>query len=479
MDIRRILRIVRERSGLFLAIVVSTLLIVVVLPQASVVPIYRSTARILLTPPSESGSGYSGGSRSWYTDRATLQELVTSERLLTRVVQSSKVRRDWVELKEKVHLDPLSADYQVTLFSLGVDDASPEEAKQLTDALVKEFVSYVEELSAREFANTRRFLEELVAEAREKVDVTEDKLLKLTTSHASADQSESLASDQNELELERRKLKEEAISAETEVNSLGAFLSGQSDVPPWAIIEQGDNSLKQLETAASDAKLKLMELEELYTDKNIQVVAQREKVRKVQSEYKDRLVKYVQSLRTEKAQMLADRRSQLKSLEARLADLRSKQLSSSEKREVAKLQRQLTMWEDNYLQLVKQLYQARVGEQSSKRQGAITVLQAPMLGMPVQAEKRQGFLRALAFGLPFSIAVGLCVLVGLDYLRSSMRILPQIESRLDLPVLTVIPQVPISIAELWEGCKRDIVSAPRFTERSSGDEGGAASGVAV
>jgi capsular polysaccharide biosynthesis protein len=461
MDLRRLFRIIRERQLLFLCVFVATLFTVVVLPQASVKPLYRSSARILLTPPAVTGTNQYAASKTWYTDKATLDEVVSSERLLSRVLQTAKSNRSWLELKEFVKLEPISADYQVTLFALMVDDHSPDQAKLLTEALVKEFVNYVEELSAKEFANTRRFLEELVAEAKEKVDTTEEKLLKITTSRADEEQNSRIAETQNELEMERRKAKDEALTLEIELKTLNGFLSSSGmAAPPWAIIEQGDTSIKQLENAVGEAKIKLLELEQLYTDKNAQVQAQREKLRKVESVYNERLSSYVEALRSEKSQALGDRRNRIQSIENRLKDVRSQMLTSEERRDVAKLQRQLGMWEENYLNLVKQLYQARVSEQGSKRQGAITVLQAPSPPVPVQSEKRRGLIQALAFGLPFSLALSVSAVVALDYLRSSLRILPQIESKLDLPVLTVIPKVPEEIAALWESYKQDVIHSP-------------------
>ena len=62
-------------------------------------------------------------------------------------------------LRERVELRPVSQNQgQVTLLSISVTASTGTESKKCTQALVEEFISYVEELSAREFASTRQFL---------------------------------------------------------------------------------------------------------------------------------------------------------------------------------------------------------------------------------------------------------------------------------------------------------------------------------
>lgn len=474
MDFRRLLQAIQFRKGLFVSVFFAALAIVVVIPQASNRQMYLSTARILLTPPSQAAENYGvaegrNQSDQWLSSEATLHELVTSERLLSRVLQVANRNESWLDIQEHVVLEPLSSGKNdaVNLFSLGIEDTDPESTRKLSEILAKEFVSYVEELSAREFANTRRFLEELVAEAREKVDSTEEQLLKLTTSHASEAETEKIGESQDDLESERQKVKQDLSQAESELAAIESFLSGRVDTPPWLVM-QGDTSLKQLEQAVAADKLKLLELQQLYTDENDLVKLQKAKLAKVDSVYNARLHDYVRALRNEKAQLVADGRSRLASINERLTELQNRQLTTSEKRQVAKLQRQLTMWEENHLNLVKQLYQARILEQSSRRQGAITILQAPVAGLPVKGNHTRNLIQALVFGLPFSFVLALGAVMAADYFQASLRILPKIESRLQLPVLAVIPSIPDEMAENWESYKRLETMpkrAPRLEER--------------
>jgi capsular polysaccharide biosynthesis protein len=461
MDIRRLIQAVQAKKWLFLAVFAVALGLLVILPQATTQQYYLSTARILVTPANQANGTAAqegaSGSTKWLTNEATLRELVTSERLVGRVLQLAKRTEKWTDIKEHVVLEPLTQGFSqdVTLFSLGLEDTDPQKSKMMSELLAKEFVSYVEELSAREFANTRRFLEELVAESKERVEATEDKLLNITAAKVSSSDENKLVDSQDELETERRTIKTELLTQESELQAVSAFLNGSVDTPPWAVIQQGDSSLKSLETAASEAKLKLLELEQLYRDDNQLVQAQRAKLAKIQGVYDTRLNSYVRALRNEKAQVVADRRTRLASLDNRIRELRNRQLSIEEKREASKLERQLEMWEENYLGLVKQLYQARILEQASRRQGAITIIQPPYEGLPVKGKARRNLAQALAFGLPFSVALAVGAVLAADYFHSSLRVLPKIEARLGLQVLAVVPTVPAEVAEVWESYKRE------------------------
>lgn len=460
MDLRRFLLIVRQHVWLLVALTVASLAAFLLLPQLGARTVYVSTAKVLLTPSktsigSESYRGYEQG--NWLSEESTLKELVTSERLLSRVCQVCSVRGSWQELRDRVTLEPLSTDYarRVNLFAISVQDESAKQAQKLTEAAVSEFTNYVEELSAREFANTRRFLEELVAEAKERVDDTEEKLLQITTAHADAKQSETMAESLVALDADKRKVREEIAVLEAEVGSVQSFLSRDSAVLPPSLLQTPDPTVTQLETAAAEARLKLLELEQLYNDDNPRVREQRAKYEKMRDMYQSRMSEFANSAIQEKSQLLAQKRKQLQAIEDRIQEVRNQQLSPAEKRQVAKLERQLSMWEDNHLNLVKQLYQARVVEQSSRRQGAISVLESPGLGALAKAKKSRSLTSRLAIGLPFCLSFSLACILSLELLGASLRLLPKIERALGVPVLSVIPPLGEDMAEVWECYKRE------------------------
>ena len=456
MDVRRIILAITHRKGLFAAFFLLSVCIFVLIPQASTM--YESCAKVLLTPSNApvafGDQGRSFGDPNWLSDEATLRELVSSERVMKRVIQAAGLKMEWLDLRERVILEPLSGglNNRVTLFALGCEDEDPKNAQKIAQALADEFVKSVEELSAREFSSTRRFLEELVAEAQEKVDVTSDKLLGITTSHADKAEGTVLAESQNDLETERRKMRDESAMLEAEVGAMQRFLAGQLDTPPWSVLGQ-DTGLRQMEGAVGEARLKLVELQQRYTDDNQQVIEQKAKLAKVQQLYQGRLTAYVQSLHAEKSRSLAEKRSRLSSVQARLSELRNRQLTPQQKRDVAKLERQLQTWEENHLTLVKQLYQARVVEQSSRRQGSIDVLENPYPGQISKKKKRHGLAMIYGLGIPFSLIAATLMVMGIEYFFANLRLVPRIESTLGIPMLAIIPPVSNALAKNWEDYK--------------------------
>lgn len=460
MDLRRIILILRQRLWLLVALSLGLLALFLLIPKLGEKVVYVSAAKILLTPSQRAYFGPEGQrgmeSGQWLAEEQTLRELLTSERLLSRVAQLCGVRSPWQELRDQVTVEPLSYDYgrRVNLFALSIQDASPKQAQKLTQAAVNEFTTYVEELSAREFANTRRFLEELVSEAKERVDDAEEKLLEITTAHADAKQAEAIGNNLMTLDTDKRKLQQEIAELDAEVSSVQNFVTGASSLLPSALAQRS-GSLQQMEGALATARLRLVELEQLYTDENVQVVEQRAKLAKLERLYQSKVGEFAASVSQEKSQSLAQKRKQLQSIEARIQEVRNQQLSPSEKRQVAKLERQLNMWEENHLSLVKQLYQARVVEQSSRRQGAISVLESPGLGVLARRKKTRTLGAQIALGLPFCLSFAIVTVIALDLVGSSLRLLPRVESALGVPVMAVIPPVDDELRATWEAYKRE------------------------
>ncbi|MBS2034815.1 hypothetical protein JST97_07500 [bacterium] len=476
MDARRILQVLRFRWWLFALVFGLSFLLVVIIPRATESPMFLSRAKILLTPSASAGQAVATDRNassldplSWASDESTLRELVTSERLLRRVLGEQADPEAWVEFQKQVVLVPLttgdSYSRKITLFALGVEDTSPEESKRLADLLVREFVSYIEELSAKEFANTRKFLEELVAEARERVEETEEKLLRITATRADGERSKVLAENQTQLEGEKRKVREEMALVQTELAAVEGFLTGAVQTPPWSIIQQTDPGLQQLENAVSENRIKLAQLEGRYNAASEKVVEQKEQLDRVQQLYQSRLSSNVESLAQEKRRSLEEKKSRMKIIQAQLNQLQNQQLTPQQKREAAKLERQLSMWEENHLSLVKQLYQARVVEQSMRRQGAISILEAPRRGVPSEVQKRRSLGMVLAIGTPVSLCAALLVVFAVDYLTASLRIVPRVETMLGTSVLAVIPEVDTDLAATWEACKRGNLTSSGFLKR--------------
>ncbi len=479
MDLWKAFRIARHRKWEFLAATLVALVLLGVTAKGSVAPtVYVSQAKVLLTPPSfvaEKDTTQGATLKVWFADQNLLKELILSEELMGRVASRLGLADGGRALRERVELRPVSQSQgQVTLLAIAVSADSGSESKKYTQALVEEFISYVEELSAREFASTRQFLEDLVAEARTNLDNTETSILKWQAEHQAVTVEEALAAladREGSLEAEKSRLQQEVAGLGSELEALRAFVAGRSSTPPWAVLGQERAGLTALQGDVASQRLKLAELRQVFTDESQQIREQAQRLQTVEGIYAKELDSTVRSYVEEKQASLGKATAALQTVNSGLADVRKRRDVGDQRLKLARLQRQLGMYEENYNTLMTQLYRARVAEQGSRRSGAISMLEAPSTGQPTVVVERPNSLKRIALGFPFCLIFGFTVVLLLDYLATSMRIRPRIEETLNLPVLGTIPRLPDELAEEWEALKstaiRELVAvgSPAGVER--------------
>jgi capsular polysaccharide biosynthesis protein len=446
---------IRRHKFLFGIAFVLALLASIAIPRNGAKPVYTSVAKVLLTPPNSSQGGGFDSSRWWFADEATLRELITSENLLDRVIKQAQLKTDWTELRTRVTLAPVMGTGgfrggALSLFQVSVQADTPAGSKAIEDVLIDEFVRYIQELSAQEFANTRRFLEELVAEAHQKVDEAQSKMLAITSRKEIAADDKDAGEAQRELETEKYKLREELASVQADLATASEFVHGHTGLPPWSLLQQNSTMLHNLESAVSENRLKLLDLQGVYSKTNRLVLDQTEKLAEVQRLYDNNMSATAGALIKEKSIREKELKEQLEQTNKRLSELRQLRLTPEEKREVAKLERQLQVWDDNQLTLVRQLYQARVVEQSSRRQGAISILEKPALGILPRDKELPSLMKILPIGIPFSLFFAAALVMLVDYMSSSLQLAPRIESSLGMAVIAVIPKMPLELSREWE-----------------------------
>ena len=167
----------------------------------------------------------------------------------------------------------------------------------------------------------------------------------------------------------------------------------------------------------------------------------------------------MESLYTDKSTRLQQAITNSQSLSAQLNDLLRYRMSDDDRRELAKLERQRDLWDENHLSLLQQLYQARVVEQSSRRQGAVTVLEPPRLGDPISIgnlSAAHSKSTTLAMAIPFALILGVGAAFLRDFMTTSMRLRPKVEEALEIPVIAVIPSTPSELTVDWERFKRPL-----------------------
>ncbi|GMU52083.1 MAG: hypothetical protein AMXMBFR33_12290 [Candidatus Xenobia bacterium] len=463
MDLWSIQAAIKRRKWFFLMTFCAALLVAVLVPRGSTETVYVSMAKVLLTPPS--GATYEGDGRGttrwWFTDEATLNELVTSEELLRRVIAKLKLKTEWTELKEHITLSPVVAESGVgmyrygqssSLFQITVSASEPQLSREIATVVVEEFMTSIQDLSAREFANTRRFLEDLVREANQNAEKAGSKLAAITSKRNTTSDERDVMSTLNELEAQRLSTREQLTKLEAEQDSVNSFLGDPAGTPPWSLLrEQG--AIQNLEQTVAENRVKLAEAQQYYTPDSPEVREQTTRLEKIQQLYTAQVVKAAQSVVSEKSTQSGALQSQLAQIEEQIDNLRATQLTPEERRDVAQLERELAVWEENRLALIKQLYQARVVEQSSRRQGAISILLRPTDGVLPRDKRLPSLLRSLAVGIPFALVVSLGLLILADFMSRSLQLLPRVEEALEAPILVVVPRFPKGFSEEWDMVK--------------------------
>ncbi len=488
MDLWKAFRIARYRKWEFLAATLVALVLLGLTADRGLAPtVYVSRAKVLLTPPSfvsEKDPTQGATLKVWFADQNLLKELILSQELMGRVSSRLGLADGGASLRERVELRPVSQNQgQVTLLSISVSASTGTESKKCTQALVEEFISYVEELSAREFASTRQFLEDLVAEARTNLDKTETAILKWQEEHEAVSVEEALAAladREGQLESEKTRLQQEVAGLGSELGQLQGFVAGRSATPPWAVLGEERAGLTSLQSDVSKQRLKLAELRQVFTEESQQIREQSQRLRTVEGVYATELDATVRSYVEEKQAALGKASAALKTVDSGLAEVRKRRDVGDQRLKLARLQRQLGMYEENYNALMTQLYRARVAEQGSRRSGAISMLEAPTQGQPTVVVERPSNVKRLLVGFPFCLIFGFTVALLLDYLASSMRIRPRIEETLNLPVLGSIPRLPDQLAEEWEALKstavRELVAVGSASGNGHGNGNGNGSG---
>ena len=469
MDMLKMWKALKRWKWTFAGVTFVALALIALAPETAadaVVTQYQSQAKILLTPPSGRVSGGSAGldvdmSQSWFADPTILTELLKSEELLTRVQQDSGSTANWSELRGMIAVEPLSqSGYGVKLFQIGVTASDPKESQKITRLLTEEFSTYVQELSAKEFASTRKFIEELVVEAEQRRLQSEESLMAVREKYLGLPSDTEVATKQSSIETQRLEVSQQVPALQAEVTSLKSYLDGQTNSPPWAVLEKTDGSLSSLESAIAENRIKLSQAQEVYTDENEHVLTAKSRLAKSLELYDEGLRNYVSSLYGSKAQELQQLSAREGALGAQLNSLLASQMSPEDRRVVKKLESELAQWEGNHLSLLQQLYQARVVEQGSRRQGSVNVLEKPLPGAPLTVDSPVVTSRSkkLATAIPFCLLLGAGAALLREYLSTSMKLRPRIEEALEIPIIAVIPSVASELTLEWERFKRPLDS---------------------
>lgn len=472
MDFVKAMKVIKARKVTVISVAVLAFCLVAAAPKPKppkIEPVYTSTAKLLMTPPSSNVRAFGGQSApvdfSWFADPELLTELLRSEELLERISKAANSSVSQQELAYAIQVQPINQNSRnARLFKLSVSSKDPLEAQKLTRLVSDEFVRYVEDLSAKEFSSTRKFIEELVIEAEGRRDEAETALLTVREKYLSAPSDENVMMQARSIESRLNEVVRNETSAQAQVNALGSYLDGTVTSPPWEVISASSGSLGTLEANVADKKLELAKLRDIYTENNEKVQAAKRQLEDADAMYQSMVRETVESLYKSKNEQFQQMRRERGSLAAELNNLLASRMTEDDRRQVTKHQRELEVWEQNHLNLQQQLYQARVMEQSSRRQGSVSVLEKPGVGVvaynpesmnsKMMIAPSQSSMKRNLMAIPFCLVLGIAAAFAQEYLTSSTKLRPRVEEVLEMPVLAVIPSTPSELTVDWESFKR-------------------------
>lgn len=457
MDIWRSLKLIKGQSLLFSVATIIAFVAILVGPSfaGQKLLVYKSSAKVLITPNSTSLPNTAGGASSmktWFADEATLLTLLSSQDLLDVVIDSAGIKSTWTELRERIQLKILSnSGDQVSLLEISVIGLKPEEVRLLTLVLSEKFIQYVQQLSAAEHDKTVAFLERERRNTETEMARAQKRLLKIGIVPLSAGQQDPLEQAWVQLQGKRSELERDLALCEAELEELtvgteqGIFLDGTGA------------STSILSESLNKARMEVATLRETFTDRSPQVRQATERLRRIE-EIHAKDVQTGMSARLEAGRRKRDKiKALLRETESRLRALEARRPSPEKHLEYSNQERQLAMWQENYLSLTRQLYSARVMQQSSRREGAFTIVEKPQPGRLVSGQSGGNSIwTRILIAIPVSLICGLGVLLGFDYLNTSMQLAPRIEEALGLPVIGMIPSMPSELTQQWDVMKGEV-----------------------
>lgn len=461
MDLFRWVQVLRVRRWVFLGVCLGAFGVFFLLARKEPLtppPTYTSTAKVLIAPQSTGrrGSGSEAVTTplsAWFADQSTLRELLTSEELLTRVSGHLSTHENWLMLRNRVDVRPVSAR-SLMIFTISVTEDRPVDAQQAVQVLISEFTEYVQELSSREFAATRRYLEEQITLSNQRLRSLQAEIESVSRGLPSDHALDQQGMERAQLEASRSSLQQEIADLRQDLDQLQSYIDGSSD-PPWQILQEENHSLGLLAEEVARQKVELQELEKIYADGDEHILVQRNRVSERESLYRAQAVAAARSLASAKSLELKKKTVRLAAATRAIKQLDARRVPDSVRFKLDRLKRQLSIEQEGGIELVRQLNQARVAELNSRRQGAITVLERPLPGVAnVVILPRGKPWRQAAGTLPICLLLGAGAVLLLEQMQRSLRLRPRVEAALDLPVLGEIPRLSEEACRRWDLVKK-------------------------
>jgi polysaccharide biosynthesis transport protein len=355
------------------------------------------------------------------------------------------------------------------ILQVSVTGKSPEQAQQANDMLVQGFIQRLTDLSHEEQKNTREFLEQRLADAKDELTKAEDKLQKYQAENKMYSTDDQMKQVTEKLNIVDKAKAENQLNLETAQAGLKS-VNSQLDSAGVAIadspaIQQYKSQLAQLEATKASYIGK-------FTDEHPKMQEVDNQIAQARASLNDEISKIVaqQAPSSSPVQqgLLADKfkdeaaiavaNSKADALAKMDAENEALIASLPEKEEgYVRVKRDVDVTNEIYVMLAKRLEEAKIAEVMVPNEVQV-VDEATLPEKPVKPRK----LLVMAIATVLGLLVGMGGVIAHAMLYRKLRTADDIEKELGLPVLGMIPDADTTKKKvpgqtsLWERLKRKV-----------------------
>lgn len=411
---------------------------------------YTSHLKLLVSPPAQEEPAAGGEQlRTWFASEQLLKQLVLSEEVLSRVIQSGELPYDWQTLRSMVSFTSDEKQdwgdaWGSFMLELDVEADTPEESQKVATLLSNEVIAYTQELGAREATESRKLLERLALKHKKQIEAAQESIVVWRKKNDIWDIDqlvEAQGTRISELETEREAKKRELAGLGEQVRQLQAYRDQKGDSPPYDILALETQTLDRLASARNQLATEVKSLGEIYTSESAVLRAKQQEYRDSVEAYEKERRSLFESLISKAMIQIAELETVVARIEADIKSLKQDKGLAKAQVELQRLQYELTSHRSSYQHVLEQINETRVQEQAKKHLANFTVVEKPLPGQPIGgAPSEELSLEFWASSLLLSLLTAGLATLGIDHLARDSHLRPQVEG-LGLPILGTIPRL--------------------------------------
>jgi len=461
-DFSRFLTVLRRRQWILYssvaAILIFTIIFVMLTPK-----VYQATTKILITPRKYS----LGVERMWTEDEKTIAneiEMLTSSSFIHRVFERLKKENpDLPILKKPSPVYELMKNYSVmpvgksNVIRITFHSNYPEEAAIVANAIANTAVEFSLEFEKNEITQVKRFLEEQIPKAEERLKKAEIALEEYKKKSGIISISEHVKSITNEMtnfnDIYNRALVEYS-SKQVELNALKTKLDNIKENLSSQIVEVTGRYINDLrdKLVSLERDLTLYEIEGL-PQNHPKIVEIKKDIEDLKKKLKDEISNFTAdtlglsdpiSITGNLIDRIMETEIDLLVLKTRkevLESMREKYLKKikalpEKETRLAELQREYDMASDIYKLLTEKYEEFKIEE--ARKVGNVRVIEyAETPSFPVKPKKKLSFALAFIGG----IILGIIGITLVELIDTTVKDEADIEEITDIPVIGIIPHL--------------------------------------